>query len=238
MGDNSLIEWTDASWNIITGCSVTSPGCANCYAMKLAGTRLKGHDAYRGLTIPTKAGPVWSGEVRFNRPWLNVPLTWKRPRKIFPCATGDLFHENVPIEWLDLVFGVMDRAFQHVFQVVTKRAHRMRAYILARYGDEGAPPHIWLGISAEDQVRLDERAPDLQATPAAVRWISFEPMLGLIDASGVLASGLIHWGVAGGESGPRPLHPTWARVLRDQHYAHHVPFLFKQWGSWRPAAAA
>ena len=107
MAENTKIEWADATWNPITGCSVTSPGCTNCYAMKLAGTRLQHHPSRAGLTVPSKAGPVWTGEVRFNEQWLTQPLQWKRPRRIFVCAHGDLFHENVPDEWIDKVFAVM-----------------------------------------------------------------------------------------------------------------------------------
>ena len=128
MSDNTAIEWTDATWNPITGCSVVSPGCTNCYAMKLAGTRLGGHISRRGLTRETKAGPVWTGEVRLNEGWLTQPLLWKRPRRVFVCAHGDLFHESVPDEWIDRVFAVMALAPRHVFQVLTKRSTRMREY--------------------------------------------------------------------------------------------------------------
>lgn len=129
MADNSKIEWTDATWQPITGCSIVSPGCTNCYAMKLAGTRLRHHPSRAGLTRDTKAGPVWTGEVRFNKDWLDQPLRWKRPRRIFVCAHGDLFAEGVPDEWIDRVFAVMALAPQHTFQVLTKRAKRMRDYL-------------------------------------------------------------------------------------------------------------
>jgi protein gp37 len=217
MAENSKIEWTDATWNPITGCSVVSPGCTNCYAMRLAGTRLAHHPSRAGLTQDTKAGPVWTGEVRFNEQWLDQPLRWSRPRMIFVCAHGDLFHESVPDEWIDRVFAVMALAPHHTFQVLTKRAERMRAYLsgLGRarkiYSDvcdkavaervdvvliaspehvADAPPgrqlvlgtwplpNVWLGVSAEDQKRADERIPHLLATPAAVRWVSAEPLIG------------------------------------------------------------
>lgn len=237
MAEHSTIEWTDATWNPITGCSVVSPGCTNCYAMRLAGTRLRNHPSRAGLTQDSKAGPVWTGEVRLNEDWLDQPLRWKRPRMIFVCAHGDLFHESVPDEWIDKVFAVMALAHWHTFQVLTKRAARMRAYMTApghaarvwdcanvlscqREKPPGIPisrtvppdddvaslvlPNVWLGISAEDQRRADERLPDLRATPAAVRWVSAEPLLGPIDAD--LTD--LHWVVAGGESGPgaRPMH--------------------------------
>ncbi len=204
MADGSKIEWTDATWNPVTGCSVVSPGCTNCYAMRLAGTRMRGHASRLGLTVETKAGPVWNGLVRFNEAWLDQPLRWKRPRRVFVCAHGDLFHEGVPNAWLDRVFAVMALAPQHSFQVLTKRAARMRAYIdgltrqewwKARLGEasgaemrrgDGTFPtwplsNVWLGVSAEDQQRADERVPDLLATPSAVRFASAEPLLGPID---------------------------------------------------------
>lgn len=129
MAEHSLIEWTDATWNPITGCSVVSPGCTNCYAMKLAGTRLKHHPSRAGLSRDSKAGPVWTGEVRLNEQWLDQPLRWKTPRRIFVCAHGDLFAENVPDSWIDRVFAVMALAPRHTFQVLTKRAARMREYL-------------------------------------------------------------------------------------------------------------
>lgn len=130
MADGTHIQWSDATWNIITGCSITSPGCTNCYAMKLAGSRLRHHPSRVGLTEPSKAGPVWTGEVRFNEQWLDQPLRWKRPRKIFVCAHGDLFHENVPDDWIDRVFAVMALCPQHTFQVLTKREERMYEYLI------------------------------------------------------------------------------------------------------------
>src|SRR5690606_34453266 len=182
MAEQSSIEWTDATWNPITGCSVVSPGCTNCYAMKLAGTRLQRHPSRAGLTIATKAGPVWNGKVRLNEAWLDQPLKWKRPRMIFVCAHGDLFHEDVPDEWIDRVFAVMALAPQHTFQVLTKRAERMRRYMephdQRRADSLGRKvldlgyreplellhwplPNVWLGVSAEDQTRADERIPHL-----------------------------------------------------------------------------
>lgn len=231
MAEHSSIEWTDATWNPVTGCSVLSPGCANCYAMKLAGTRLQNHPSRFMLTNPSKAGPVWNGEVRFNADWLYQPLRWTRPRRIFVCAHGDLFHEKVPDEWIDQVFAVMALCPQHTFQVLTKRAARMRQYMVDRAGklarfmiDEylikapmGNPkarsiniswpvksigdiddpddvtmalwplPNVWLGVSVEDQKRADERIPDLLATPAAVRFLSCEPLLGPIDLGTIKA---------------------------------------------------
>jgi protein gp37 len=298
MADHSHIEWTDATWNPVTGCSIVSPGCTNCYAMKLAGTRLRNHPSRAGLTTNSKAGPVWNGSVRFNEQWLTQPLEWRKPRMIFVCAHGDLFHEDVPDEWIDKVFAVMALAPQHTFQVLTKRAKRMRDYMAnierealwmnavadlfeidcsllnGRYPIMGQRnpwlplPNVWLGVSTERQQEADERIPLLLETPAAVRFISAEPLLGPIDLTkigkryagtvnalrGIWASlpmgetggrAWIHtgvpvtrldWVIVGGESGPdsRPMHPDWARSLRDQCKAAGVPFFFKQWGAWAP----
>jgi protein gp37 len=297
MSDGTHIEWADATWNVVNGCSVLSPGCTNCYAMKQA-HRV---DCRRGLTRKTNGGMVWTGEVRFDEKHLLDPLRWRRPRKIFVCAHGDLFHEKVPDEWIDRVFAVMAQAQQHTFQVLTKRPERMRAYISAfrpsppsdgfvtrggvphNRSPKGAPifsparwplPNVWLGTSVEDQTRADERIPVLLDTPAAIRWLSCEPLLGPVDLSewffcptsldqqpmmdpttgvyeccakcdytgiaGFSDLPIVDWVVAGGESGPnaRPMHPAWARSLRDQCAAAVVPFLFKQWGNFRPCTAA
>ena len=267
MADNTKIEWTDATWNPITGCSLVSPGCTNCYAMRLAGSRLKYHPTREGLTTENKAGPVWNGEVRFNEKALMDPLRWKRPRMIFVCAHGDLFAENVPYAWIDKVFAVMSAAHWHTFQVLTKRPERMRSYLLSvprefpisaaqielpdEVDFEGRWPHlplpnVWLGVSVEDQKRAEERLPILLDTPAATRFVSAELLLGPLEiirhirlgdlnSERGLSSPSLDWVIAGGESGPgaRPMHPDWARSLRDQCNEANVPFFFKQWGNWR-----
>ena len=280
MAEHSKIEWTDATWQPITGCSVVSPGCTNCYAMRLAGTRLQHHPSRAGLTRDTKAGPVWTGEVRLNEDWLAQPLSWRRPRKVFVCAHGDLFAEGVPDEWIDRIFAVMALAPQHIFQVLTKRPERMRDYladpaVVRRIYDLAcdlalalrldviliadasmralAPPgpqvflgvwpipQIWLGVSVEDQRRADERIPILLDTPAAVRWISAEPLLGPVRlrenlGDDWLASGKsgerrgLDWVVVGSESGPnaRTCNIDWVRSLRDQCERADVPLFWKQ----------
>jgi len=292
MAEHSLIEWTDATWNIVTGCSVISPGCTNCYAMRLAGTRLKHHPSRAGLTRNTKAGPVWTGETRVNWEWIEQPLAWTKPRAIFVCAHGDLFHESVAWEDIAVIYGVMIAAHHlrgHVLQVLTKRPARARellsrddfwdvanahasAAIIERvdpldrrstdaratcddYGPRNPPPGIWFGISVEDQRRADDRILHLLATPATVRWLSCEPLLGpvfpwheltLARANAFLGQAAngrvegIDWVIAGGESGPgaRPMHLDWARSLRDQCAAVGVPFHFKQWGAYRPCTEA
>ncbi|QTC88161.1 DUF5131 family protein [Brevundimonas pondensis] len=293
MADNTHIEWTDATWNVVTGCAIVSPGCTNCYAMKLAGTRLRDHPSRKDLTIDSKAGPVWNGQVRFNADWLTQPLRWTKPRKIFVCAHGDLFHEGVTDDQLDQIFAVMALSPQHIYQVLTKRPERMRDYLSAftperlsqalrafvHAGEKATQedrfiplplPNVWMGVSAEDQTRANERIPVLLETPAAVRWISAEPLLGPIDLTtfddqephhkidalrgkwtAYFAGTAKEWGsgptdarldwvVVGGESGAgsRPMHPDWARDLRDQCADAGVAFLFKQWGEWTPGENA
>lgn len=275
MAEHSHIEWTDATWNPVTGCTMVSAGCTNCYAMGLAATRLRHHPSRAGLTRETAGRAVWTGEVRLNEQWLDQPLRWRRPRRIFVCAHGDLFHEAVPDHWIDRVFAVMALAPQHTFQVLTKRPERMRTYLddmRAHYFGErdgymdrwaepavaltkspcaaglvedcGWPlPNVWLGTSVEDQQTADARIPELLATPAAVLFISAEPLLGPVILpgsflghvdNGRFGDGRLDWLIVGGESGPgaRPMHPDWARSLRDQCAVAGVPFFFKQWGAW------
>jgi protein gp37 len=280
MSDETAIEWTDATWNVITGCSMVSAGCHNCYAMKLAGGRLKHHPSRKGLTKKTKQGPVWTGDVRFNDDWLDQPQRWGRPRRVFVCAHGDLFHENVESTWLYDIFAVMALSRRHIFQVLTKRPSSMKCWIegvsqerllrrmlaLAKDGDEVFDPsdrwplpNVWLGTTVENQSAADERIPHLLKCPAAVRFLSCEPLLSRVDLTrvepasanggafinclsgeGIVPGKVIpylgvDWVIAGGESGPgaRPMHPDWARSLRDQCADAGVPFFFKQWGEWR-----
>lgn len=222
MSDNTKIEWTDATWNPITGCSVVSAGCKNCYAMKLAGTRLQHHPSRAGLTVFTKNGPVWTGEVRFNEQWLDQPLRWERPRMVFVCAHADLFHPSVPDEWIVKVFKVMRDAPQHVFQVLTKRAERMRDFVSVRYPVPLA--NVWLGVSVEDRATADERIPLLLDTPASVRWISAEPLLGSVDLT-MINDGTAHrdvpreeWGSVDDDDSPPGL---WWNVLTGERTIMH-----------------
>lgn len=272
MADGTKIEWSEATWNPITGCSFVSPGCANCYAQELAGTRLREHPSRAGLTKLANGRPVWTGEVRLNSEWLGQPLRWWRSRMVFVCAHGDLFHENVPDEWLDKVFAVMALAQQHTFQVLTKRADRMRAYIRDQAyrapslpdtvceqmgklagrdprhrGSSDRPgwplPNVWLGVSVEDQQRADERIPMLLDIPAAVRWISAEPLLGLVELRpswidrrfaelGATVDPTLDWVVVGGESGKRArsMDMAWARRLVDLCQSFGVAVFVKQLG--------
>lgn len=194
MSDGTKIEWTDATLNVVSGCTVISPGCTNCYAMRAGARGLPRHPS-NGLTQPSKAGHVWTGEVRFNEVALLLPLSWRRPRRIFWNAHGDLFHENVPDEWIDKVFAVFALTPQHSHQILTKRSARMREYCAARSTQArvlnamdalltrgssawlGWPlPNVWAGVSVEDQARR-ERVLDLAQTPAAIRFTSGEPLL-------------------------------------------------------------
>ena len=284
MADKTGIEWTDATWNPVTGCAKVSQGCKHCYAE-------------REWPRMTKLVPAYAGrdftDVRTHGDRLDQPIRWAKRRMIFVNSMSDLFHPAVPDDFIDSVFGVMwaclygrNEQDGHIFQVLTKRADRMRDYFrtdrreawarsAVHHGGgidpdgiwdqtmnyEGPHPRIWLGVSVENQEAADERIPLLLRTPAAVRWISAEPLLGRVDLCehfgmwwnqtmdcfesvgsrfnrdpNNLAHTAIDWIVVGGESGPsaRPMSPDWARSLRDQCAAAGVPFMFKQWGEWLP----
>ena len=246
MADRSKIEWCDASWNCIRGCSRVSEGCRHCYAERTAARFSGPGQPYHGLAtgLNVLSGPQWTGEVRFIPELLEQPLHWRRPRRIFVNSMSDLFHEKVHGDWIDAIWGVMAKCPQHTFQILTKRAERMDA-LMRHYPPL---PNVWLGVSVEDQKTADARIPLLLHTPACVRWVSYEPALGPVDFSawpkrvwlrvvgddGAADRGRIDWVVAGGESGlgARPAHPDWFRQARDQCQAAGVPFFFKQWGEW------
>lgn len=294
MGDKTKIEWVrnedgsqGATWNPVRGCSRVSEGCRNCYAEGVA-KRFSGPGLpYEGLIAK---GGQWNGEIKLVPEILGQPLRWRKPRRIFVNSMSDLFHENVPDEYIDKVFAVMAMAHWHTFQVLTKRPERMRAYFdgikqsfsrgfnVCKYfnpNDEDIErigmlpnglPNVWLGVSVEDQKTASERIPVLLNTPAAVRWVSAEPLLGAVDLNcigyspagsdwtycwdalsgfrahkcgGTEGNAKLDWVVVGGESGKdaRPMHPKWARSLRDQCAEAGVPFLFKQWGEWVPRSS-
>lgn len=278
MSTTSKIEWTDATWNVVTGCEKVSPGCDNCYAETFA-------ERWRG----TPGHHFETGfDVTLRPERMTLPLSWKKPRKVFVNSMSDLFHKDIPDSYIAQVFATMARTPRHTYQILTKRHGRMRSLVgsLIDGGQnllEAAPdeetaqalydtvwplPNVWLGVSVEDQKRADLRIPALVDTAAAVRFLSCEPLLGPVDIKGFLRAdvyrcrcgawerdGHIHsmcpecgatwtqkpgnridWVIVGGESGhgARPMSPDWARALRDQCSAAHVPFLFKQWGEYQP----
>ncbi len=216
MSDNSKIEWTEATWNPVTGCTQISPGCAHCYAMRFANRfrGVPGHPYERGFDL----------QLRPER--LRQPLEWEKPRRIFVNSMSDLFHEGVPDEYIGQVFDVMEEAGQHTFQVLTKRAERMKRYFAGRE----APSNVWLGVSVENRY-WTRRIDALRDVPAAVRFLSCEPLLGPLN--GLNLSG-VHWVIADGESGPgsRRPKPEWFRSIRDQCAEANVGFFFKQWGAF------
>ncbi len=273
MSGLSAIEWTEATWNPLTGCTHVSEGCDNCYAAREASGRLKNHPAYKGLAKDGK----FTGEVRLLPERLEEPLRWRKPRLVFVNSMSDLFNDDVPDEFIAQVFARMWWSPRHTFQVLTKRPARM-ARVVPRIEerlrereqdlagmidpsllDYPVPfpwplPNVWLGTSVENQKWADVRIPHLLKTPAAVRFLSCEPLLGPVDLTAVGGGHLdalrgdartgdgtiyaggpgIDWVIVGGESGPgaRPMHPDWARSLRDQSVAAGVPFFFKQHGEW------
>lgn len=271
------IEWTYHTWNPFVGCSKVSPACDHCYAERMA---------CRLATMPATAASygkvvdlgarAWNGRTALVESALSIPLRWRKPRRVFVGSMTDLFHPTVPDEWLDRVFAVMALTPHLTFQVLTKRPERMREYlghprklIVADETDKLADdpwahtklrwplPNIWLGVTAEDQPRAEERIPILIDTPAAVRYVSYEPGLGAVDLDRIQTEGATYhalsgsvgvegrgqavsprldWVICGGESGPgaRPMHPDWARSLRDQCQETGVSFFFKQWGEFCP----
>lgn len=286
MAQNSKIEWTETTWNPVVGCSKVSEGCRNCYAIRDA-HRLAGNPnpkvsrVYEGLTVSHNGAANWTGKVRCLPERLEQPLRWRKPRRVFVNSMSDLFHENVPDEFIDQVFAVMALCPQHTFQILTKRPEWMLNYLSApgrrsevaeamcheafdewtkkgRSGKIPSPadwvddhmtikslwplPNVWLGVSVENQAAADERIPFLLEAPAAVRFVSVEPLLGPVSFEKPHLghkedAGDIHWVIVGGESGPnaRPMHPDWARTVRDRCVAAGVPFFFKQWGEWCPS---
>lgn len=291
----TAIEWTDAVWNPVTGCSKVSEGCRNCYAFALHDMR---HKAFmEGKKLPQQYAKPFS-EIQLFPDRLEQPLKWKKPRRVFVNSMADLFHPDVPFDFIDQVFAVMALCPQHTFQILTKRPERMLEYLtkptspfsidkladISPYMEEWgwispedaaniAPPgsalpkwpewplpNVWLGTSVENQKAADERITLLLQTPAAVRFLSCEPLLGPVDLQKVrykdqvtinALTGMhdwkyppanpeqrIHWVIVGGESGQnaRPMHPDWVKSLRDQCQDAGVPFFFKQWGEWAPGS--
>jgi len=275
------IEWTEMTWNPIAGCNDVSEGCRHCYARTMA-RRLEamGSEKYRGLTVLQGSHTVWTGRIAFDEKTLMEPLRRRTPTVYFVNSMSDLFHKNVTDEMRDHIFAILALTPQHTYQVLTKRADQMQKYMSGGRGNRAAGilvdwfadgtittaqfmakknrlsapiPNDWLGVSVENQAAADERIPLLLQTPAAVRFISAEPLLGQVDLTGLqhdysdgqhlfinalkpastpIALPALDWVICGGESGPgaRPMHPDWARGLRDACVAAGVPFFFKQWG--------
>ena len=245
MSGKSKIEWTDATWNPVDGCTPVSAGCDHCWARRMS-----------RRTFGTRP----FSDVRCHPERLKQPLHWRKPRKIATCLMGDLFHPKIPARFIVDVLEVMAACPRHTFQVLTKRPERMAALLFGEVGGNDYLPNVWLGVSVEDQKTADERIPLLLETPAAVRFVSYEPALGLVDFGAVkitvgyvdsltgryddggsgyddgIAANSLDWVIAGGESGPgaRPAHPDWFRKVRDDCQAAGVPFFFKQWGEWFP----
>ncbi|NOG73372.1 DUF5131 family protein [Roseicella sp. DB1501] len=222
MAAQTSIEWTDATWNPVTGCTKISPGCFHCYAERFS-------ERFRGVP----GHPFENGFDLTLRPErLRQPLSWRQPRMIFVNSMSDLFHKDVPDEFVGQVFDTMEEAGQHTFQVLTKRSSRMARFTRRRYADRAPPPNVWLGVSVEDGARKS-RIVHLQRTTAAVRFLSVEPLVGPLGAVNLTG---IHWVIVGGESGPkhRPILPEWVGEVRDQCVAQKVAFFFKQWGGVRP----
>lgn len=222
MADDSAIEWTDATWNPVTGCTKVTSGCENCYAERFA-------ERFRGVP----GHPFANGfDLTLKPHMLDRPSRWARPRKIFVNSMSDLFHKEVPFSFVDQVFDEMERVDRHTYQVLTKRSSTMRDYLRRRYLGASAPRHIWLGVSVEDS-SSSARVRHLQESPASVRFVSAEPLLGPLGAMDLQS---IHWLIAGGESGPgaRLVEADWLREARDLCVAQNVAFFFKQWGGLRP----
>jgi len=308
MSANTTIEWATKTWNPLRGCSKVSEGCRNCYAIRQAHRFSGPGKPYEGLTKRTAAGVNWTGKIRLVPEVLDEPLKWRNPERVFVNSMSDLFHSEVPDEFIDQVFAVMALAPQHTFQILTKRPERMLRYMNApdrdeaightamylyeKFGGRGdcslaaglihGPgritnlpgttdhpkawplPNVWLGVSVEDQRAADECIPLLLQTPAAVRFLSCEPLLGPVDLTRIPVYNVgalhncdalrgyggwgdfdrwnyrVHWVIVGGESGTgaRPMHPDWVRSIRDQCLDAGVPFFFKQWGEWIPASQA
>jgi protein gp37 len=224
MADKSAIEWTDATWNPVTGCTKISAGCDNCYAARFS-------ERFRG--VPSH--PFENGFDLSLRPErLSQPLEWKKPRMIFVNSMGDLFHKEIPYGYVSTVFEIMENADWHIYQVLTKRSSLLRKFINERYPTRKAPPHMWFGVSVENEQAVS-RIPHLQAANAAIRFLSIERLIGPVGRLNLKG---INWVIVGGESGPgaRAMEPRWAIKIRDQCVKAKIAFFFKQWGGRSPKA--
>jgi len=227
MAGLSDIEWTDATWNPVSGCRIISAGCSNCYAMRMA-ARLQamGHDNYKGTTRKSGKRHVWTGKIHLNEAVLETPLSWKKPRLVFVNSMSDLFQDGIPFEFVEKVWMIMERSPIHTFQILTKQPERMSEFLQWR----NLPPlhNVWLGTSVENQ-KVVSRIDYLAKCDAVVRFVSFEPLIGPISSVDLSH---IHWAIVGGESGPnaRLLDKLWVEGIYDQCEMQNVSFFFKQWG--------
>lgn len=214
MSTNSSIEWTESTWNPITGCTKISSGCKNCYAERMA----------KRLQAMGQANYRKGFDLSMHSHVLEYPLNWKKPQTIFVNSMSDLFHKDVPLEFIERIFDVMNRAHWHTFQILTKRSDRL----VQVHKELKWSKNIWMGVSVESG-KYKSRMNDLRKTGAFVKFISFEPLVGKV---GKLNLKKIDWAIVGGESGPgaRPMDPDWAEEIRDQCLEQEVPFFFKQWG--------
>jgi protein gp37 len=226
MADTS-IEWTDATWNPVAGCTVLTAGCTNCYAMRMAARlEMMGVEKYRDLTRKSGGRSVWTGKINLDERSLSTPLAWSKPRKVFVNSMSDLFHPDVPNNFIFQVWEVMKATPRHTYQILTKRPARM-AEVLSDPGFS-ILPNVWLGASVEDD-RVLARLDELRGVPAAIRFVSFEPLIGSV-ASGNLIG--IDWAIVGGESGPRSrvMKPEWVHEIEAMCAKSKTAFFFKQWG--------
>jgi protein gp37 len=222
MASTTEIEWADATWNPLTGCTKVSAGCDLCYAERFS-------ERFRGVAgHPFEAG----FDLRLRPDRLKQPMFWRQPRRIFVNSMSDLFQKQVPISFIDQVFDTMEHASWHIFQVLTKRSSLMSRYLKRRYRDQKAPPHMWFGVSIEDERNM-ARLPHLVNSNAGIKFVSFEPLLGRIGNKSLRG---IDWAIVGGESGPkaRPIQEEWVVQIRDKCIIDEVAFFFKQWGGVRP----
>ncbi|MEN5103816.1 DUF5131 family protein [Brucella anthropi] len=224
MADTS-IEWTDATWNPVAGCTILTAGCTNCYAMRMA-ARLEamGVEKYVGTTRKSGGRAKWTGKIVLDHKALAVPHTWSKPRRVFVNSMSDLFHSDVPADFIAEVWNVMKATPRHTYQILTKRPDRMMEIV------PGLPklPNVWLGTSVEDS-RVAYRIDELRQVPAYIRFISFEPLIGSVVGANLKD---IHWAIVGGESGPnaRPMNPSWVDEIEQMCRSAGTAFFFKQWG--------
>lgn len=223
------IEWTDATWNPVAGCTIASDGCKNCYAMEMA-RRLEamGVEKYVGLTRKSGKKTIWTGDVREDKNSLLIPYSWKKPRKIFVNSMSDLFHDRVSDQFIIDVWTVMEETPHHNYQILTKRPARMYDIVKNKVGK--ILSNVWLGVSVEDR-RVVNRINELRNVPAVIRFISFEPLIGGV---GTINLKDIHWAIVGGESGrsARPIREEWVDEIHNQCVKSGTAFFFKQWGTW------